>query len=345
MSLLPRRFVGKLRALLFVVGLTILAACAPVPSSPVAPPAGVPLDGAGGGAALVPNSHDDVSAPSTSSTDALGSGPVRVSGPVPGPWAAPPEQSRHTSPPEISALAAVVLDEASAAVLYEKNAHEPLPPASLTKIVTAILALERGDLDSWVDIDVDSLNMSRSTVMGVVPGDRFTLRDLLYGLMLPSGNDAALAIGRHISGSDEAFVAEMNALAVRLSLSDSHFLNPHGLGGRDHVASAYDLAMFARYAMRIPGFAEIVTAPGWTARGSRTIQLSNIKSFLFSYRGADGVKTGYTRSAGQTLVASATRRGHRLYAVVLNAPQRDADARRLLDWAFAEFRWPEDGQP
>lgn len=263
----------------------------------------------------------------------------------PTPWAPPPVPKDTRPPPEISAAAAVIVDEASAAVLYEKEAHQPLPPASLTKIVTAILALESGNLDDWVEIDVDSRQMRSSTVMGLLPGDRFLLRDLLYGLMLPSGNDAALAIGRHLAGSDEAFVARMNALAHRLGLLASHFENPHGLGGRDHVSSAYDLAMFARYAMSFPTFAAIVTTQNWTANGSRVIGMRNTNTFLTTYPGADGVKTGYTGRAGQTLVASATRGGHRLYAVVLNTPQRDSDARKLLDWAFANFEWPEgEGQ-
>lgn len=260
---------------------------------------------------------------------------------LPPPWAAAPVQRGSASPPDISAAAAVVLDEASGAVLYEKEAHQPLPPASLTKIVTAILALERGNLDAWVETDVDSRQMGRGTVMGLLPGDHFPLRDLLYGLMLPSGNDAALAIGRSFAGSDEAFVAEMNTFVRRLGLRDSHFANPHGLGGQDHVASAYDLALLSRYAMSLPTFSEIVAARSWRAQGSREITMRNINSFLFSYPGADGVKTGYTWRAGQTLAASATRRGHRLYVVVLNAPRRDDDARRLLDWAFANFSWPE----
>ncbi len=233
-----------------------------------------------------------------------------------------------------------MIDEASGAVLYDKDAHLALPPASLTKIATAIVALERGDLDAWVDIDVDSRTMRGSTVMGLIPGDRFRLVDLLYGMMLPSGNDAALAIGRHISGSDFAFVAEMNALLGRLGLRDSHFANPHGLGNRDHVVSAYDLAMLSRYAMTLPGFYELVNARSWTARGSRTLSFSNINSLLGFYAGADGIKTGYTRSAGSTLAASAWRDGHRVYVVVLNSPSRYEDARLLLNWAFANFAWP-----
>jgi D-alanyl-D-alanine carboxypeptidase (penicillin-binding protein 5/6) len=262
--------------------------------------------------------------------------------PAPAAWAAPPvRRSSAVREPETQALAALVLDEASGAVLYDRNGYQALPPASLTKIATLILALEADSLDDEVTVDVDSRTMRGSTVMGLQPGDRFRLRDLLYGLMLPSGNDAALAIGRHLAGSDVAFVERMNHLLARLQLTTSHFLNPHGLGGGEHATSAYDLAVLSRYGMSLPGFREIVTARSWTARGSRTIQLGNINTFLTSYTGADGIKTGYTRRAGQTLAAAATRNGHRLYAIVLNSSARDADARRLLDWAFASYVWPQ----
>jgi D-alanyl-D-alanine carboxypeptidase len=260
--------------------------------------------------------------------------------PLPEPWAPPPASRNAVAPPEIAGLAAVVIDEASGAVLYEKDAHTPLPPASLTKIATAILGLEYGDLDAHVEVDVDSRVMRGSTVMGLEPGDRFSLRDLLYGLMLPSGNDAALAIGRHVAGSDHGFVERMNGLVQRLGLRESQYANPHGLGGRQNVASAYDIAMLSRYAMTLPGFHELVNARSWLARGSRTIPLSNINTFLGYYPGADGVKTGYTRSAGSTLAASAVRNGHRVYVVVLNSPVRNEDARRLLNWTFTSFTWP-----
>jgi D-alanyl-D-alanine carboxypeptidase (penicillin-binding protein 5/6) len=261
--------------------------------------------------------------------------------PLPAAWGEPPRPRAAVLPPmpETSAVAAVLVDEASGAVLFDKNAHLPMPPASLTKIATLVLALESGRLDEWVDVDVDSRTMRSSTVMGLIPGDRFLLRDLLYGLMLPSGNDAALAIGRHLAGSDAAFVAEMNQLMRRQGLSESNFLNPHGLGGGLHATSAHDLAMLSRYGMSLPGFREIVSTRYWTANGSRTLPLSNINTFLTSFAGADGLKTGYTRSAGSTLAASATRNGHRLYAIVLNSPTRDEDARRLLNWAFTNLTW------
>ncbi len=272
-------------------------------------------------------------------TPVQGQAPESVRAPLPAPWAVAPT-ANGVGAPAVSAIAAVVVDEASGAVLYEKDGYRPLPPASTTKIATAILAIEHGNLDAEVVSDVDASLMPRSSVMGLRVEDSFTLRDLLYGLMLPSGNDAALAIGRHVSGSDTAFVAEMNALLFRLGMDTAQFANPHGLGARNHAVSARDLAMLARYGMTLPEFRDILRTYSYRAVGSRTINLVSANSFTFSYPGADGAKIGYTRSAGNTLVASATRNGHRLYAVVLNTASRDADAARLLDWAFANHTWP-----
>lgn len=255
-------------------------------------------------------------------------------------WADGPAAT-GAAPPALQARAALLLDEGSGAVLFASNAHERLAPASLTKIATAVVALEQGgDLDREVEVDVDSRLMRGSSVMGLQPGDRFTLRDLLYGLMLPSGNDAALAIGRAVSGSDNAFVREMNGLAARLGLADTHFANPHGLNARDHYASAHDLAILARYAMSLPSFRELAAAKSWVAHGSREIRLANVNILLNSYAGADGVKTGFTNRAGKTVVASAARDGHRLFAVLLNDPAREADAAALLDWGFTSHQWP-----
>jgi D-alanyl-D-alanine carboxypeptidase len=160
--------------------------------------------------------------------------------------------------------------------------------------------------------------------------------------MLPSGNDAALAIARHVAGSDAAFVAEMNALIERLGLTESRFVNPHGLGGAGHASSAHDLAMLARYAMTLPEFRAVVSAPAWTASGSRNVPMYNLMNgVLYGVPGADGVKSGYTRSAGRTMVASAVRDGRRLYAVVLNDPAREADVLALLNWGFSAFDWQD----
>ena len=197
-----------------------------------------------------------------------------------------------------------------------------------------MVVLESGmSLDTVVEVNVDSRTMYGSSVMGLEPGDRVTVRDLLYGLMLPSGNDAAIALGRAVSGSDAAFVAEMNAFAARLGLSDTHFTNPHGLTARDHYSSAYDLAVLSRYAMANPTFAEIAGADEWLVLAPRPIQLRNVNLFL-QYPGGDGVKTGFTNRAGKTVIASAQRDGRRIYVVLLNAPNREQDAAALMDWAF-----------
>jgi D-alanyl-D-alanine carboxypeptidase (penicillin-binding protein 5/6) len=258
---------------------------------------------------------------------------------VPAAWGLAPVAVKALPPPTTQATSALVLDGSSGAVLYQKNGELPVAPASLTKIATAILAAEAGNLDQWVTVDVDSRQMDGSSVMGLVPGDCFRMRDLLYGLMLPSGNDAAVALGRQIAGSDAAFVGRMNDLVERLRLTDTHFANPHGLDAPGHVASAHDLALLARYAMTIPDFTSVVGASRWVAQGSRTIALTNTNAFLPTYPGADGVKTGFTDAAGRTLVASVTRNGRRVFVVVLNAPNRDADAKALFDWSFANFIW------
>lgn len=264
---------------------------------------------------------------------------ARIGGP-PAPSGAAPSVvgSARSSDPDATAWA--LLDGTSGAVLAEHDGATPLPPASVTKIATAIVAIEGSDLSQWVRTNVDSRAMPDSSVLGLLPGDCFTMRDLLYGMLLPSGNDAALAIARYVAGSDEAFVAQMNALLDRLGLHDSHFTDPHGLGSATHLASARDLAALARYAMTLQEFRQVVHTPSYTTSGSRALSMVNGNRLLGSYDGADGVKTGFTETAGPTLVASATRNGHQLFAALLNAPSRFTDAAKLFDWAFSAFRWP-----
>lgn len=240
--------------------------------------------------------------------------------------------------PPVSARAVAVVDGASGELLYGRNEHLRLPPASTTKIVTAVVALQHADLDAAVVVDVDARRMGDSSVMGLLPGMRLTVRDLLYGLMLPSGNDAALALARHVAGSVPAFVAMMNEEVARLGLNDSHFTNPHGLDSFGLYSTAWDLAMIARAAMADPRFAEIVRTPKWRV-WSLDVDLYNGNGLLLSYPGADGVKTGWTEDAGETAVASATRGGHRVFAAVLGSRDRAADSAALLDWAFVNFSW------
>ncbi len=261
--------------------------------------------------------------------------------PLPEFWAGGPMATAGApSPPSNTALAAVVMDEASGAVLYEKDAHRQLSPASLTKIATAILAAESGRWDETFTIDVDSRTMRGSTVMGLVPGDRFTLGDLVHGLMLPSGNDAGLAIGRALTGSDAAFVEAMNALSRRLGLTNTNWANPHGLGGINHYTSAYDLAILSRYYMSFPELRDVVGKARYTARGDRAITFGTLNP-LYGYPGVDGLKTGYTRGSGNTFVMSRIRDGHRIFVVLLNDSNRAADGWALSNWAFTAHHWPE----
>jgi serine-type D-Ala-D-Ala carboxypeptidase (penicillin-binding protein 5/6) len=221
-------------------------------------------------------------------------------------------------------------------LLYGKDAHKRLAPASLTKIMTAIVAIERGNPQDKVAIDVDSRTMWESTVMGLTPGESLALETLLYGLMLPSGNDAALAIAHHVGGSEARFVEMMNEKAKALGLQDTQFRNPHGLDAEGHYSSAYDLAIMARYAMQSPLFQSLSAAQHWQAEG---YDLWNLNKLLGHYPGADGVKVGFTDNAGRCLVASATRDGHRVFVTVIRSQDPAGDSRALLDYAFQNFKW------
>ena len=236
--------------------------------------------------------------------------------------------------PEVTAQAAIVSDVASGQILAEKNAHQRLAPASTTKIATALVALQKGQLEEQVIVHESAL--MGEAQMGLSPGQVVTLEELLYGLLLRSGNDAATATAQHFGGSVDGFVEMMNQKAKDLGLTDTHFVNPHGLDAPDHYSSAYDLMMIARQALADPTFAEIVSTQEYTFRGRR---LSNRNELLGNYPGADGVKTGTTPGAGECLVASATREGHQVLVVVLGSEDRYGDASTLLDYYFDNYAW------
>ena len=245
------------------------------------------------------------------------------------------------SAPVLAGDGAILIDEASGVTLFEKDPHNRLPPASLTKIMTALLALERGHLDDQVEVNVDSRKMRGSTVMGLIPGERLSLEDLLYGLMLPSGNDAALAIAEQVSGSQEAFVALMNQRAAELGMINTHYANPHGLDAPSHYTSAFDLAVLTRVAMQRQDFRTIVNTRYHVAKGLlSTYDLGTLNPLYGRLAGVDGVKTGFTRTARQTLVGTVTRDGHRVIAVILRSPDRASDGTALLRWAFEAYAWP-----
>jgi D-alanyl-D-alanine carboxypeptidase len=250
-----------------------------------------------------------------------------------------PRKVRDLSPGWVSAQYAVVVDGDSGQILWARDANTATPPASLTKIITALVVLDHANLGDTVVVGVDSRRMTGSTVMGVHPGDVLTVEDLLYGLMLPSGNDAALALAQHVAGTREAFVDLMNEKVRSLGLTGSQFVNPHGLDAPGHLSTAYDMAMLGREGMRNSIFQELAAARTYETPRGGGFELHNLNQLLWRYQDADGVKIGYTPAAGRTIVASATRGGHRVYVAAMQSNDIYADSAALLDWTFASYSW------
>ena len=244
-------------------------------------------------------------------------------------------------PPEIVGQAGLVMDVLTGKVLYEKNAHSPFEPASTTKIMTAILALEKGNLSDIVVTSEEPPRVDGSRIY-LEEGEKLTLEQMLYGMILNSGNDAAVAIAEHIGGDIESFVKMMNAKAREIGAYHTTFVNPSGLPDEGHLTTAYDLALISRYALlNLPKFRKIVSTKTleipWQAE-EWDRQLINLNKLLWNYEGADGVKTGYTSTAGRTLVASATRDGWQLISVVLKSDANIwSDSMALLDYGFENF--------
>jgi D-alanyl-D-alanine carboxypeptidase (penicillin-binding protein 5/6) len=241
--------------------------------------------------------------------------------------------------PQVQARAAVLMDAETGQVLFAKNAHQPLPPASLTKIMTAIVVLERCELDAGVKASQRAVNAKASS-MHLRVGETVKVRDLLYALMLRSANDAAIALAEHTAGSVEAFAALMNEKAKSLGAKHTRFVNPHGLHDPRHLSTAYDLALITRYAMENETFRAIVKAPYYIVERSVNqddLWMVNKAKFLEQYAYAEGVKTGYTNQAGYCFAGSAQRDGRRLITVVLNSPQRVGDTIALMEHGFNDW--------
>jgi D-alanyl-D-alanine carboxypeptidase len=243
-------------------------------------------------------------------------------------------------PPPITAASAAVMDAATGRLIYGLRMNEQRAPASTTKIMTALLSVEAiSDQNAVVVASVDATALIDSSVMGLWPSAELSLRDLLYGLMLPSGNDAAIELARKLAPSEEEFVTVMNERAHILGMRNTHFTNPHGLDDWRHYSSAYDMAVLARHAMHNPGFREIASTPVYHLSPPFDYDVYNGNSLLGRYAGADGVKIGWTEAAGWTFVASARRDGREVIVSLMNSADRDADAAALLDWAFASPYW------
>ena len=233
--------------------------------------------------------------------------------------------------PEVSAVSSVLMEAVTGEVLYEKNAWEPHPMASTTKIMSALLCLESGDLDTEFTVDSQAIQVEGSS-MGLVEGDTVTKRALCYGMLLPSGNDAAGAAAVRVAGSIPAFVAQMNERAAALGLTQTHFANPHGLDSGENYSTALDLAHLAQAALQNAQLRAVVSTKTAVCAG-RT--LTNHNKLLWRYDGCIGVKTGYTRHAGRILVSAAERDGRMLIAVTISDPDDWRDHTALLDYGFA----------
>jgi D-alanyl-D-alanine carboxypeptidase (penicillin-binding protein 5/6) len=255
-------------------------------------------------------------------------------------------------PPAITATGAILLDNDTGHILDDLNGERPLPMASTTKIMTALITIQAADLNKVVTIQRDAINevlLHNGSSAQLQVADQLTLKDLLYGLLVPSGDDAAIATADAVGGSTANFVNMMNLFAYRLHLFQTHYINPDGLtyynaNGQPipgHYTTAYDLVRLARYAMTIPLFAQIVRTQHYQIPANsshHSYSWDNTNQLLATYAGMTGIKTGFTAEAGGCLVFSATRAGHHLIGVVLhstNEEHRFSDAKILLDWGFA----------
>jgi serine-type D-Ala-D-Ala carboxypeptidase (penicillin-binding protein 5/6) len=245
-------------------------------------------------------------------------------------------------PPDLApgARAAILMDAGSGRVLYQKQADKELPIASITKIMTAILAIEHGQLDVRVAISPNAVGVEGSSIY-LQKGEKVPLRSLLYGLMYRSGNDAAVAIAEHIGGSVGGFVHLMNEKAEILGMNHSHFVNPHGLDHPDHYSSAEDMARLTAYAMKNLTFKKIVsnkaaTVPWPGEKWGR--KFYNKDRLLSLYKYANGVKTGFTKKSGRTLVSAALKENVQLIGVTLNDGDDWKDSIHMFEYGFMQYK-------
>lgn len=249
--------------------------------------------------------------------------------------------SAKSHPPSISAESAALIDVQSGRILYAKQGDKKMRIASLTKTMTAIVAIESGKLNDVVQIPNEAVGVEGSSIY-LKKGERLTLEELLYGLMLRSGNDAAVAIANHIGGSVPGFVYMMNEKAAMIGMTHTNFNNPHGLDDSNmHYSTATDMVKLSAYALRNPTFKKIVSTKvkniSWEGEDWDR-RLQNKNKMLYLYKGADGVKTGYTKLAKRCLASSATRDGRQLAVITLNAPDDWNDSSELMDWGFEQFQ-------
>ena len=239
-----------------------------------------------------------------------------------------------------------VIEVSSGRLLNGSNENLRLPMASTTKAMTALVVLENASLTDIVEIPPAAVGIEGSSVY-LKKGERFTVEELLYALMLRSGNDAAVALAVHTSGSVEEFVRKMNERAALMGLKDTKFVNPHGLHDENHYTTAYELALIAAEGLKNPHFKRIVSTKNIVidGEGHEKRYFANKNKILYNYEGATGVKTGFTRDSGRCLIASAERNGMEVVAVALNYYDYFELTARLMDEAFGNFEMKEVVSP
>lgn len=254
--------------------------------------------------------------------------------------------------PQISANSAILVEPISGEILYEKNIHEKAYPASTTKMMTGLLAMESGKLDDVITIDASVFKDLEEMGSGanLHEGEKYTLRDLLYYLLLPSENDAANAIAAHVGGSKDAFVELMNKRAAEIGMKDTHFANPHGLHDENHYTTAYDMYLLAKEALKNELFAQITSTPRIVLNNRELLTtnhlISRFKDPNYYYSYASGIKTGFTTPAGYCLVSTAEKNGIRYICVVMRSKLDQTtgkigsfvDTKALYEWAFGNFQ-------
>jgi hypothetical protein len=251
-----------------------------------------------------------------------------------------PRRVGDTPVPNTSALHIAIVDDDSGQLLYSEFPYTAVPQASTTKIATTIVALERSpDLTRPIKVTVSAMAMASrdgSSTMGIEPGRSVSLNTLLYGMMLPSGNDAAEQVALALADSREQYVDWMNQEATALGLKDTHFVNPSGMDAAGHYSSAFDMAMLARYAMHNAKFRDLASSSRYSGDG---FPMQNLNRLLDLYPGADGVKIGFTDAAQKTIVASAVHDGHRVYVSLMHSQDLVGDCTALFNWVWDTFAW------
>lgn len=243
----------------------------------------------------------------------------------------------------VSADAAILMDARTGQVLYAKNPFKKRPPASTTKVITALLAIESGRLSDLVRVSRKAAGTEGSSIY-LSAGEALSLRDLLYGALLKSGNDACVAIAEHIAGSTQRFAVLMNTRALAMGALNTRFVNPHGLPDKNHYTTAYDLALIGRHALANRTFAEIVGTKDkvidWPGK-SWDRKLKNTNKLLWRYSWADGIKTGTTNAAGPCLISSASKDSRQLLAVVLDSDDRWGDSIKMFEYGFNKYEYSQ----